>query len=283
MDLLTDAIVMGESPRWHDGRLYVADWGSGTIVAVDPDGKTEVAASVTGAACFDFRPDGRWLVVDGDRLLVGTPFGRLEPYADLSVAGSFFNDIVVDGRGNAYVGALGFDFGHGAPFAPGTVALVRPSGEVLRVADDVAFPNGVAMTADNGTLVLAESYGNRLTAWDVAADGTLSGRRAWAESRCCAGTLPTRKNIFCKACAGRWRSAAHLASPLHVPFLPSSRTSNRATNFLPCSLRRQSRSPSKPVSSRAKMMSQNSTKWTRTTSLACPRKRWKHAAKKLRA
>jgi len=63
-------------------------------------------------------------VVDGDRLLVGTPFGRLEPYADLSAAGSFFNDIVVDGRGNAYVGALGFDFGHGAPFAPGTVALM---------------------------------------------------------------------------------------------------------------------------------------------------------------
>ena len=181
MDLLTDAIVMGESPRWHDGRLYVSDWGSGTIVAVGPDGRTEVAATIRGAACFDFRPDGRWLVVDRDRLLVGTPFGPLEPYADLSVAGSFFNDIVVDGRGNAYVGALGFDFGAGAAFAPGTVALVRPSGEVLQVAGDVAFPNGVAMTADNGTLVLAESYGNRLTAWDVAADGTLSGRRAWAE------------------------------------------------------------------------------------------------------
>ena len=181
MDLLTDAIVMGESPRWHDGRLYVSDWGSGTIVAVDPDGKTEVAADITGATCFDFRPDGRWLVVDGDRLLVGTPFGDLEPYADLSAAGSYYNDIVVDGRGNAYVGALGFDFAAGAAFAPGTVALVRPSGEVLQVAGDVAFPNGVAMTADNGTLVLAESYGNRLTAWDVAADGTLSGRRAWAE------------------------------------------------------------------------------------------------------
>ena len=77
----------------------------------------------TGATCFDFLPDGRWLVVDGDRLLVGTPFGSLEPYADLSAAGSYYNDIVVDGRGNAYVGALGFDFGNGAPFAPGTVAL----------------------------------------------------------------------------------------------------------------------------------------------------------------
>ena len=128
MDLLTDAIVMGESPRWHDGRLYLSDWGSGTIVAVDPDGGTEVAASIRGASCFDFRPDGRWLVVIEDRLLVGEPFGPLEPYADLSPAGSFFNDIVVDGRGNAYVGALGFDFGHGAPPAAGTLALVRSSG-----------------------------------------------------------------------------------------------------------------------------------------------------------
>jgi sugar lactone lactonase YvrE len=181
MELLTDAIVMGESPRWHEGRLYVSDWGAGTIVAVDPDGRTEVAAGITGAACFDFLADGRWLVVAGDRLLVGEPFGPLEPYADLSPAGSYFNDIVVDGRGNAYVGALGFDFGAGAPPAAGTLALVRPSGQVLRVADDVHFPNGVAVTADNGTLVLAESYGNRLSAWDVAADGTLSGRRVWAD------------------------------------------------------------------------------------------------------
>jgi sugar lactone lactonase YvrE len=180
MELLTDAIVMGESPRWHDGRLYVADWGAGTILAVAGTGGTEVAAAITGATCFDFLPDGRWLVVDGDRLLVGKPFGSLEPYADLSPAGSYFNDIAVDGHGNAYVGALGFDFGSGAEFAPGTVALVRPSGEVVRVAGDVAFPNGVAVTPDGGTLVLAESYGNRLTAWDIATDGTLSGRRVWA-------------------------------------------------------------------------------------------------------
>jgi sugar lactone lactonase YvrE len=180
MELLTDRIVMGESPRWHDGRLYLSDWGSGTIVAVDPDGGVEVAASISGAACFDFRPDGRWLVVASDRLLIGEPFGPLEPYADLSPAGSYFNDIVVDGRGNAYVGALGFDFGGGAAPAAGTLALVRPSGEVLPVAADVQFPNGVAVTADNRTLVLAESYRNRLSAWDIAADGTLSGRRDWA-------------------------------------------------------------------------------------------------------
>jgi len=185
MELLTDAIGTGESPRWHDGRLYVADWAAGTIVAVDPDGTTRVAATVPAPAfCFDFRPDGRWLVVADDRLLVGTPFGPLEPYAPLP--GRPGNDIVVDGRGNAYVGLLGFDFGAGADFpggpaAPGTLVLVGPDRTVLEVAADLAFPNGIAVTADNGTLILAESYRGRLVAWDVAADGTLGGRRVWAE------------------------------------------------------------------------------------------------------
>jgi sugar lactone lactonase YvrE len=192
MQLLTDAIGMGESPRWHDGRLYVADWTAGTIVAVAPDGTTEVAATVPAPAfCFAFRPDGRWLVVADDRLLVGTPFGPLEPYAPLP--GRPGNDIVVDGRGNAYVGLLGFDFGAGEPYpdravAPGSLVLVRPDRTVREVAADLAFPNGVAVTADNATLILAESYRGRLVAWDVAADGTLSGRRVWAELG--AGTPP---------------------------------------------------------------------------------------------
>ncbi|HEV7654070.1 MAG TPA: SMP-30/gluconolactonase/LRE family protein [Mycobacteriales bacterium] len=181
MELLTDDIVMGESPRWHDGRLWVSDWGRGLLLVVSADGKTEVAATGKGAFCFDFLPDGRLLVVTEGRLLAGEPFGPLEPYADLSGLGvSYWNDIVVDGRGNAYVGALGFDFGSGASFAPGAVALVRPSGEAVRVADGVAFPNGIAVSADNGTLILAESYGKCLTGWDIAADGTLSGQRVWA-------------------------------------------------------------------------------------------------------
>ena len=185
MELLTDRIGMGESPRWHDGRLYGSDWAAGVIVAVAPDGATEVAATVpAGTFCFDFRPDGRWLVVADDRLLVGTPGGPLELYAPLLRRPA--NDIVVDGRGNAYVGVLGFDFGAGeafpaGPTAPGTLLLVRPDRTVLEVAGDLAFPNGVAVTPDNGTLIIAESYRSRLTAWDVAADGTLSGRRTWAE------------------------------------------------------------------------------------------------------
>ena len=185
MDLLTEAIGMGESPRWHDGRLYVSDWAAGAVVAVAADGTTTPVAAGTGAFCFDFLPDGRLLLVDGDRLLAGPPGGTLEPYAALPATPGYWNDIVVDGRGNAYVGGLGFDFGGGADYpggavAPGAVALVRPDGTATVVADDCAFPNGLAVTPDNGTLILAESYAARLTAWDVAADGTLSGRRVWA-------------------------------------------------------------------------------------------------------
>jgi sugar lactone lactonase YvrE len=102
-------------------------------------------------------------------------------HADLTgLAGDAWSDMVVDGRGNAYVGNLGFDFPDG-DFAPGIVAVVAPDGSARQVADGVAFPNGMVVTPDNATLILAESYANRLTAFDVAADGGLSNRRVWAD------------------------------------------------------------------------------------------------------
>ena len=85
-----------------------------------------------------------------------------------------WNDIVVDGRGNAYVNNIGFDF-PGGEFAPGIVALVTPDGVARQVADGLAFPNGMAVTPDNATLIVAESYGQKLTAFDIASDGSLSG------------------------------------------------------------------------------------------------------------
>jgi sugar lactone lactonase YvrE len=182
VELVTDRVVMGESPRWHDGRLYVADWGAGAILAVAPDGSVEVAGEgLRPGGCFAFRPDGSWLVTAGDRLLAGRPFGALEPFADLP---AYANDIAVDGRGNAYVGSLGFDFGGGAaypgPPGPGVVTLVRPDGTASVQDGDLAFPNGVAVTPDNGTLLVAESYTARITAWDIGPAGELSGRRVWA-------------------------------------------------------------------------------------------------------
>jgi sugar lactone lactonase YvrE len=184
MRTIKTGLVLGESPRWHDGRLWVSDWGAGEVLAIGDDGSAEVVARVEGMPfCFDFLPDGRMLLVDGraGRLLRRDPDGACAVHADLTVlAPPPWNDIVVDGCGNAYVGCTGFDF-PGGEFAPGIVALVEPDGALREVADGVAFPNGVAVTPDNATLVLAESYGNRLTAWDIAADGSLSGRRVWAD------------------------------------------------------------------------------------------------------
>jgi len=183
--IVKDGLVMGESPRWHDGRLWVADWGAREILALAPDGASEVVVADAPALpfCLDWLPDGRLLVVDGrgGRLLRREAGGSFATHADLTaVAAPPWNDIVVDGRGNAYVGATGFEF-PGGEFAPGLIALVTPDGQVRPVADGVAFPNGIAITADGGTLILAESYGNCLTAWDIAADGGLSGRRVWAD------------------------------------------------------------------------------------------------------
>src|SRR3954454_8560795 len=178
MRTIKTGLVMGESPRWHAERLWVSDWGAGEVLAMDADGSSsEVVARVDGMPfCFDFLPDGRLLVVDGraGRLVSGDSV-----YADLtSLAPPPWNDIVVDGRGNAYVGCTGFDF-PGGEFAPGILACVTPGGAVREVADGVAFPNGVAITPDGATLVLAESYGTCLTAWDIGPGGGLSGRRVW--------------------------------------------------------------------------------------------------------
>jgi sugar lactone lactonase YvrE len=181
---LMTGIVFGESPRWRDGRLWFSDWGAQEIVAVDPEGRSEVIVHMPSSPfCIDWLPDGRLLVVSaGDGLLLRRePDGSLVTHSDLSSLSNHpWNDIVVDGRGNAYVGNIGFDFPDGE-FAPGTLALVTPDGSARQVADGVAFPNGIVVTPDGSTLILAESYANRLTAFDIAADGRLSNRRVWAD------------------------------------------------------------------------------------------------------
>ena len=126
----------------------------------------------------------RLLVVDSARrrLLRRELDGSLVQHADLSaVSQKPWNDIVADDRGNAYVNTIGFDF-PGGEFAPGLVVLVTPDGGVGQVADDLAFPNGMAISPDGGTLVVAESYANRLTGYDVGRDGGLGNRRVWAET-----------------------------------------------------------------------------------------------------
>jgi sugar lactone lactonase YvrE len=189
LQTLMTGIVFGESPRWgDDGRLWFADWGTQEIVAVDLEGKSEVVCRLAfpsfQAICFDWLPDGRLLIVSGhDGLLLRRePDGSLVPHADLSGAGDpLWNEIVVDGRGNAYVNSSGFNLAAGEEFKPGAIALLEPDGSARQVVDGLAFPNGMAVTPDNSTLICAESYARRLTAFDIAADGGLSNQRVWAD------------------------------------------------------------------------------------------------------
>jgi sugar lactone lactonase YvrE len=171
-----------ESPRWHGDRLYFSDWSAGEVVAVDLAGHSEVVAHVESLPlCTAWLPDGRLLIVSSaaGRLLRREPDGTLVTHADLGTPG--WNDIVVDGRGNAYVNRGGFNPMAGEAFQPGFVFLARMDGSVRQVADDVAFPNGMAVTADNSTLIVADSYGHSLVAFDIDADGGLSNRRVWAD------------------------------------------------------------------------------------------------------
>ncbi len=185
---LFDGLSFGESLRWHHDRLWLADWGAQEVVAVDDEGRPEVMARVDFPAfpmSIDWLPDGRLLVVaarDG-RLLRQEPDGSLVTHADLSdlaERGYPWNEIVVDGRGNVYLNNQGFDF-PGGKFAPGMITLLKPDGSAHLVADGIAFPNGMAITPDNSTLIVAESYGQKLTAFQIAADGSLSQPRVWAD------------------------------------------------------------------------------------------------------
>lgn len=178
--LLTD-LAFPESPRWHEGRLWLSDWGAQEVIAVDLAGKRQVITTVQAFPfCFDFLPDGRLLVIENQQILRQEADGTMTPYANLADLSAYsWNEIVVDRRGNAYLNNIGFDFPEGA-FAPGFIALVTPDGVARQVADGVAFPNGMVVTPDNTTLIVAESYGKQLTAFDIAPDGSLANRRVWA-------------------------------------------------------------------------------------------------------
>jgi sugar lactone lactonase YvrE len=183
---LMAGLVFGEQPRWHEDRLWFSDWGTQEVIAVDLEGNSEVILQGPSfPLCVDWLSDGRLLVVSAREglLLRREPDGSLVTHGDLSRASDppAGNELVVDGRGNAYVNGGGFDLMAGEEFAPGIVALVTPDGSARQVADGLAFPNGMVVTPDDSTLIVAESYAKRLTAFDIAADGSLSNRRVWAD------------------------------------------------------------------------------------------------------
>lgn len=173
-----------ECPRWQNDRLWFANWGPGEIRRQSSDGTSEVIVRAGAPPLsFDFFPDGNMIVVAAGerRLLRHEGDGKLLPHADLShFRPTGWNEIVVDGRGNVYVNGGNLDPEIGGR-APGAIVLVKPDTTVREVADDLAFPNGMAVTPDNSTLIIAESWRGCLTAFDIAADGSLSRRRVWAK------------------------------------------------------------------------------------------------------
>jgi sugar lactone lactonase YvrE len=183
MKVLLDGIAMGESPRWHDGRLWFADWVARELVAVGLEGDREVVARVDALPfSIDWLPDGPPLITAGRLVLRLEPDGSLVTHADLSALTEYgWNEIVADGRGNVYVNGPEFDLMAGEDPAPGCVALLAPDGSARRVGEDLMFPNGMAVTPDNATLIVAESYSKQLTAFDIGDDGGLSEGRVWAD------------------------------------------------------------------------------------------------------
>jgi sugar lactone lactonase YvrE len=181
--IVMEGVAFPESPRWHEGRLWFSDWVAHQVIALDPEGGSEVMAEIDAFPfSIDWLPDGRLLITGGRRVLRLEPDGSVVTHADLSGLTEFgWNEIVVDGRGNAYVNGAGFDLMGGGEFAPGIVALLRPDGSAQVVAEGIAFPNGMAISHDGSTLVVADSYANELIGFQIDSDGALSGRRTWAD------------------------------------------------------------------------------------------------------
>jgi sugar lactone lactonase YvrE len=184
-----------EGPRWHDGRIWVADFYTHQVLSAREDGSDlRVEAEVPN------QPSGLGWLVDG-RLLVASmrdrtllrreTDGTLVTHADLGDhVGGHLNDMVVDTQGRAFLGNFGFDLMGGAPIEPANLLRIDPDGTVTEVADDLLFPNGSAIT-DDDILLVGETLGNQITAFDITSQGTLERRRAWASF----GERPTERDL----------------------------------------------------------------------------------------
>jgi sugar lactone lactonase YvrE len=174
-----------EGPRWHDGAWWVSDIFGATVWRIAPDGKSEVAATVEQwPSGLGWLPNGDMLIVSirDRRLMRRDRDGTLGIHADLSPWSPYWlNDMIVDVEGRAYVGNLGADLPNGGNPGLTTLCRIDPDGSGRIVAEDLLFPNGMAITRDGKTLIVGESLGNRMTAFTIGADGGLSNRRVWAQ------------------------------------------------------------------------------------------------------
>ncbi|GAA4364388.1 SMP-30/gluconolactonase/LRE family protein [Nocardioides caricicola] len=176
--VLYDGLAMGESPRWHDGALWVCDWLAGEVRTIDDAGRSSVVRRIEGLPfSVDWLPDGREVYTTNTGVVVGVVAGvDLAPYGG---SGRPWNEIVVDPAGRVYVNMPGSMPGEEP--RPGIAAVITPDGVTRDVAEDLWFPNGMAVTPDGLTLIVAESHAQRLTAFTITDDGSLTDRRVWAE------------------------------------------------------------------------------------------------------
>ena len=181
---LLTGLVFPEGPRWHDGKLWFSDMHGPRVMTVDLAGQSEEVVEVPGQPSgLGWTPDGKLLVVSmTDRRLLRLEADGLVEVADLASLASFHcNDMVVDAHGRAYIGNFGFDLDGQGQFATAALIVVEPDGRARIAADELAFPNGSVITPDGRTLIVGESFASRLTAFEIAPDGSLGGRRQWAK------------------------------------------------------------------------------------------------------
>jgi len=181
-EILLEGLVFPESPRWHDNKLWFSDMDARKVMTVDMEGNTEVVVEMqTCPSGLGFLPDGKLLIVsmDDDKLLRLDSSGLAE-VADLSGLTTYrSNDMVVDKQGRAYIGNFGYDY-EKEPLKHAEIILVTPDGKTRVVADKMTFPNGTVITPDGKTLIVGETFAFCLTAFDIEKNGSLTGRRIWA-------------------------------------------------------------------------------------------------------
>lgn len=201
-ELLTDGLCFGEGPRWHEGALWLSDMHAHVVYRIDAQGhKTTMAEVPNRPSGLGWLPDGRLLIVSmiDKQILVQNPDG-LTLWSDLSELARYHcNDMVVDAEGQAWVGNFGFDLQGGAEPIPTELIRVDAAGHPTIAATDLLFPNGSVITPDGKTLIVAETFGAALTAFDLSPQGTLENRRIWASLE---GAVPD--GICLDAVGGIW-------------------------------------------------------------------------------
>ena len=184
--VVLDGLAFPEGPRWHDGRFWFSDVPEGKVIATTLAGEAETMLDLGDAqpSGLGWTPDGDLLVVGGleKQLLRRAADGTVSVVAELAdLCPRAANDMVVDAQGRAYIGNWGFDFAAGESPASTVIVLVTSDGHTSVAADGVLFPNGTVITPDGKTLVVAETFASKLTAFDIANDGSLTGRRTYAD------------------------------------------------------------------------------------------------------